>query len=389
MEVARARLGCLLVLLLALPLVAVADDEPKTPPTHVEAVVYEVFHGDSLHRLGLYVREIHVPSRGFAFYVWQGELRVFRPEPHRYRIPGEKVGLTAQDGSRLEVPWLQLQGCETRCVGTTRIRVEDADRFASLLGEKTKLRALADGYLQPRARFEMVVAFLDMNQAAAAFVMRVLDEAGVLFVGVSNAGGTCLSVPEARAKEARLILYAALLEGLKTPPSESYGQDTPDPYDYRIVGPHGQVIWTYDRTRVPPAPPHADVLAHLLRFPGSESVQEGGQARQPKYGDLDLEQAEQELKGKLPRPWTVALLKKAYQEDTIPDARAALIYLLAASRSADVLPLVGTALSDEDLDVRVKATYGILTYWDEQGVPAGGTEQAMDRAHQWWKARAR
>jgi len=86
-----------------------------------------------LHRLGVHVREIHVPSRGFAFYVRQGELRVFRPEARRFRLPGTKLIVRAPDGSSIEVPWMQVPGCETRHVGATRIRAADADRLVSLL----------------------------------------------------------------------------------------------------------------------------------------------------------------------------------------------------------------------------------------------------------------
>ena len=63
-----------------------------------------------------------------------------------------------------------------------------------------------------------------------------------------------------------------------------------------------------------------------------------------------------------------------------------MVYVLAASRNVDVLPLVGAALSDEQLVVRVAATHGIRTYWDARPLTDGGTEQALELARSWWAA---
>jgi hypothetical protein len=272
-----------------------------------------------------------------------------------------------------------------------RLPVKYADQLEAHLKEKTRLRALADSVLLPPDTYEAVVAWMTMNMAAGKFVMDLLDEAGITYVGVGNAGGETFSVPAARAEEARRILRKALIDGLHTPPAEvEHDPSWGGHLDYRVIDEHGYADGYLDRTKIPPAPPHADVLGHLQRFPGSEVVTTEGKKRYAKYGDFDLEQAELTLKGKRARPWTVEVLKTWY-EKTAPDTgeektRAALVYLLAASRSASVLPIVGAALADDELDVRVAATYAILAYWDEEPIPEGGTEDAMLRAQAWWKA---
>ena len=106
----------------------------------------------------------------------------------------------------------------------------------------------------------------------------------------------------------------------------------------------------------------------------------------------------------LARPWTVDRLRAEYERTSslgpeatgsgvdpiLPDrrdeeVRSALIFLLGASRNEEVLPLVGAALADDQLEVRVLATEVILGYWHGVFV-GGGTEQAMEAAAAWWAA---
>ncbi len=64
----------------------------------------------------------------------------------------------------------------------------------------------------------------------------------------------------------------------------------------------------------------------------------------------------------------------------------ALALLLGASRREDVLPIVGTALADDQLHVRADATAVLLDYWI--GVfMTGGLESQMLQAGEWWDAR--
>jgi hypothetical protein len=59
-------------LLATFVLVSLSSFAETKPRPRVEAIVYEVFHGDAIHRMGRHVREIHVPSRNLAFYVELG-----------------------------------------------------------------------------------------------------------------------------------------------------------------------------------------------------------------------------------------------------------------------------------------------------------------------------
>jgi hypothetical protein len=396
----RSVVAALLVTVLAGALRPVlAEDEDPQRLADVEGVVYEVFHGDSVHRMGFYVREIHVPSRAFAFTIEGGELRVFRPKAHRYLLPGQTFEIELPNGEKHSLPFLAIPGTETRRVGSVRLRAEHVDRLQTLLSLKTRLRAIAEQYFEPRSEYEPVVAYLGLNPTAGAFIVKLLDEAGIRCVGISNAGGETLSVPKEHAEEARRILYEALVKGLSNPPPAPASNPGWDGHlDYQVMDSAGYVIWSLDRTLVPPTPPRADVLAHLKRFPGTETVDVDGQARRPEYGDLRLEEAESTLRGKLPRPWTVDALIEAYRKASDPEsksdlegdvARAALLYLLAASRSPQALPLVGEGLSDESLEVRVAATEGINTYWNPELLSIGGLEGAMMHARAWWDAFAR
>lgn len=401
LRIQRSLLPCLLVLALALTFRSGrAKEGPEKPAPSVEGVIYEVFHRDWIHRMGCHVREVLVPSRNLAFYVSNGELCVFRPETHRYLLPGETIERPMPDGTPVRVPVLTAPGRETRRVGIVRLLAADVDRLEAHLEEKIRLRALADKYLTQGDPYQPVVAFATLNPAVWKLVAGRLDEAGILWLGISGGGSETLSVPAARAGEARRVLREALIRGLAIPPPDgpAWGPTWDDPLDFRILDPDGHVEWSIERTRVPPAPPHADVLEHLRRFPGSEWVTENGRKRQPEYGDLRLEEADGALSGKLPRPWTVKRLMEAYRramdsegELELHDetARSALITLLAASRNPLALPLVGAGLGADSLDVRVAATEGINTYWDPEPLGEGGLEDAMLRAQAWWDARQR
>lgn len=377
-------------LAVVVPLVLAGEEEPAKP-THVEAVVYEVFHGDTLHRMGHYVREVHVPERGFAFNVAAGELRVYRPDQWRYAMPGDTMTLPDPEGGTMELPIFHVPGTEPKLIRSFRMPARDADQIEEHLKARTRLRAVADGYLLQAESLQPVVGFTTGDRATGNFVWNLLAEAGILCVGVGNAGGETLSVPPERAQEARRLLREALVQGLARTASDYETEPAWDAHlTYQILGEDGTPEWYGDRTRVPPAPPAADVFGHLQRFQGSEIVTgldtEPGW-RRPAYGDLELEQAEIALKSKRPRPWTVSVLEAWFAEAKDEKVRAALVYVLAASRNASVLPLVGTALSDEQLHVRVAATHGVLTYWRREPTAGGGTEQAMLAAREWWNER--
>lgn len=126
-----------------------ADDEKQAAPRTEKGVVYEVYHGDILHRLGRYVREVYLPGRGIAFTIDGGELRVFRPSTWRYATPDEPVATwRSQDGVTLRLPAFQVPGTEPRRIGEIEVSTEDADRLEALFRTRQRLRAVAEPYLE-------------------------------------------------------------------------------------------------------------------------------------------------------------------------------------------------------------------------------------------------
>jgi len=73
-----------------------------------------------------------------------------------------------------------------------------------------------------------------------------------------------------------------------------------------------------------------------------------------------------------------------YRAATNPEHRAALLKELAPSRDPRAAVVLGEALKDPVLALRVIATRGLLDYY----LPAlveGGSEQQMEAALHWWK----
>lgn len=206
---------------LAAPKSGRAGDEEDARPPLVKGVVYEVFHGDGLHRMGFYIREIHLPDRGFSFSVVHGELRVFRPGATRYpRGEKETITFPGPSGEPIELPLFRIPGTEPKRVGPTTLRVEDADRLEALLQEKTRLRAVAEMYLDPSGTYEVVAAWQSANEEAGRFVTGLLEATGIGYRGVGNDGGDSLTVPAGRAEEARRILRKALAAGRERTPAD-------------------------------------------------------------------------------------------------------------------------------------------------------------------------
>jgi len=128
-----------------------------------------------------------------------------------------------------------------------------------------------------------------------------------------------------------------------------------------------------------------DILNYRAEHPHMNSTihYPDGSTYRPRYGDMKLEKAEKLLSTKYERPWTVPKVIEWYRDAEQPKTRAALLSLLAASQDERAVPIIGAALDDSMLEVRVAATYGILDYFMETGVE-GGTEQHVMAAHKWW-----
>lgn len=128
-----------------------------------------------------------------------------------------------------------------------------------------------------------------------------------------------------------------------------------------------------------------DILDFAATHPLNKSVQQpDGTWRSPKFGDDLLEQAAAGLKS-YSRPWTVSKVISWCDESRDNKTKSLLLRVLAASRDPRGAIILGGALSDEGLEIRAAATYGLLDYFMGGGI-GGGTEEHMRSAQEWWKA---
>jgi hypothetical protein len=128
-----------------------------------------------------------------------------------------------------------------------------------------------------------------------------------------------------------------------------------------------------DPIEVPPTPSGVDVIEHLARY---------------RVGDEEWVRAYAEkLEGYVERPWTVERLAAAYAWTLNTERRAALAYLLAASRHVNGLRAAGNAFHDRDPAVGMAAARGIELYWLEENVTYGGAEHLWRAVSRWWNER--
>ncbi len=127
-----------------------------------------------------------------------------------------------------------------------------------------------------------------------------------------------------------------------------------------------------------------DILKHAAeRAPFHQTV--GPERRVPQYGNVKVEKAVETLSSHYEGPWTVPNVIQWYRDAKEPKTRAALLHVLAASCDSRAVPILGPALHDKVLDVRIAATYSLLDYFVKT-VRGGGTEQQMEHARGWWTA---
>lgn len=127
-----------------------------------------------------------------------------------------------------------------------------------------------------------------------------------------------------------------------------------------------------------------DILDFALKNPRNSQVQNpDGTWRTPKYGDYKLEQAV-EILNDYERPWTVEKVLKWYQNSKNEKERASFLRVLAVSRDVRAAIVLGNALEDESLDVRISAVYGLMDYFVEIAT-SGGSEQHFIYVKQWWE----
>lgn len=144
-----------------------------------------------------------------------------------------------------------------------------------------------------------------------------------------------------------------------------------------------------DRLRQAGEPVNAqeqDILEIVAKRPlGTQVKAKDGSWKLAKYGDPKLAAAVEHL-ASIPKPWTVSSITQKYHalKGKNDQTCAHLLRVLAASRDPRAATVLGPALSDGSLAIRVAATYGIMDYFMDHPVN-GGTEQHMEAAQQWWQ----
>ncbi len=122
---------------------------------------------------------------------------------------------------------------------------------------------------------------------------------------------------------------------------------------------------------IPATPCGVDVIEHLARYP---------------VGDGVLRAYAEELEGYVRKPRTVERLAAAYASTLNAKRRAALAYLLAASRNEKGLRAAGNALYDQDPGVGLAAATGIEVYWMEETVNGNSRRLGLE-VLRWWNER--
>lgn len=126
-----------------------------------------------------------------------------------------------------------------------------------------------------------------------------------------------------------------------------------------------------------------DILEYVQANSLGIQIQEpGGRWREAKYGDPWLERAVQAI-GARPRPWTVPKVLGWYAAAQDSTTRAHLLRILAASRDPRGAVVLGSALSDTDIAVRIAAIDGLAHYFVRETICCG-SEGKVKVVTQWW-----
>jgi hypothetical protein len=134
------------------------------------------------------------------------------------------------------------------------------------------------------------------------------------------------------------------------------------------------------------APPEPDILELAAKNPWVTQVQApDGTYRTPRYGDPELERAESALRD-IPRPWTVSRMLRRYRDAKSVERKVLLLGVLAASRDPRAAVVLGETLHDEELDLRVAATVGIVDYFFDDRFGGANLESMMTAADEWWQS---
>jgi hypothetical protein len=127
-----------------------------------------------------------------------------------------------------------------------------------------------------------------------------------------------------------------------------------------------------------------DLLGEIAKRPPRQSRRsDDGNIIQPKYELFEVDAAVDALSD-VPRPWTVAEMIRLYEQEKDSTRKAHVLWILAASRDPRAGVILGEALTDDVLGIRIAATYGLLDIFLERLV-SGGTESHMFAAQEWWK----
>ena len=141
-----------------------------------------------------------------------------------------------------------------------------------------------------------------------------------------------------------------------------------------------------------PIPWDADILDYVKRRDAevfgssaySERTLPDGSKSRSRYSSFDLDDAEDFLRDRYPRPYTLEKALRWYEEVCDEPTRIHLLVLLAASRDPHAALVLGNALMSSSLYIRLAAVNGLTQFFGATQCSGGGdTESDFAAAFKW------
>jgi hypothetical protein len=141
-----------------------------------------------------------------------------------------------------------------------------------------------------------------------------------------------------------------------------------------------------------PIPWDADILDYVSRRdielygqpPYSERTLPDGSKFRSRYSTFDLDDAEDFLRDRYPRPYRLGKVVRWYEEACDEPTRIHLLVILAASRDPHAALIVGNALMSTSLDIRFAAVEALDHFFGATQCSGGGDlESDFDAAFKW------
>jgi hypothetical protein len=125
-----------------------------------------------------------------------------------------------------------------------------------------------------------------------------------------------------------------------------------------------------------------DLLDEIAKRPPREFRKgKDGEVIRPKHQLFEIDKAVAAL-ADVPRPWTVEKMTDLYAYGNDPKRKAHILWILAASCDSRAALVLGHALNHSELDVRIAAVYGLMSFFSG-GPYSGGTDSHGFTVQRW------